>query len=44
MNLFVLPSRSNEKELKGRFGGNVNIVADEGTRPPSEAQVKRGFL
>ena len=31
MNLFTLPSRSNEKErskLKGRFGGNVNIVAE----------------
>jgi hypothetical protein len=31
VNLFTLPSRSNEKErskLKGRFGGNVNIVAE----------------
>ena len=31
MNLFTLPSRSNEKEqskLKGRFGGNVNMVAE----------------
>ena len=42
MNLFTLPSRSNEKELKGRFGGFINMVAPRAQK--KEKSIDFSFL